>query len=154
MGGDRPAGGQVAGGRRGGRGTGPATGCWTLSATTRGRLAEVGGNRASGTGTRPRSSPWPSENASRRCWCASRQVPAALDWSLEHGSQTGPRLARVLGGFWLGRGLVQEGRDWLDRALARRPADPRLRADLLRLLGASCSRPVTWTGPIRSCRRA
>ncbi len=61
---------------------------------------------------------------------------AALDWSLEHGSQTGPRLARALGGFWLGRGLVQEGRDWLDRALARRPADPRLRADLLRLLGA------------------
>ena len=61
---------------------------------------------------------------------------AALDWSLEHGSQTGPRLARALGDFWLGRGLLQEGRDWLDRALARRPADPRLRADLLRLLGA------------------
>jgi len=61
---------------------------------------------------------------------------AALEWSLAHGNQTGPRLARALGGFWLGRGLLQEGRDWLDRALARRPADPRLRADLLRLLGA------------------
>ena len=61
---------------------------------------------------------------------------AALEWSLEHGNQTGPRLARALGGFWLGRGLLAEGRDWLDRALAQRPADPRLRADLLRLLGA------------------
>ena len=61
---------------------------------------------------------------------------AALEWSLEHGNQTGPRLARALGDFWLGRGLLQEGRDWLDRALAQRPADLRLRADLLRLLGA------------------
>ena len=61
---------------------------------------------------------------------------AALEWSLEHGNQTGPRLARALGGFWLGRGLLQEGQDWLDRALAQRPADLCLRADLLRLLGA------------------
>ena len=61
---------------------------------------------------------------------------AALEWSLEHGDQAGPRLARALGGFWLGRGLLQEGQDWLDRALAQRPADLRLRADLLRLLGA------------------
>jgi tetratricopeptide (TPR) repeat protein len=61
---------------------------------------------------------------------------AALDWSLGNGSQTGLRLARALGDFWLARGLVQEGRDWLDRALARRTADPGLRADLLRLLGA------------------
>ena len=61
---------------------------------------------------------------------------AALDWSLARGDQAGPRLARALGGFWLGRGLLQEGRDWLERALAQRPADQRLRADLLRLLGA------------------
>ena len=60
----------------------------------------------------------------------------ALDWSLEHGGETGPRLARALGPFWLGRGLLQEGRDWLDLATARRSADPRLQADLLRLLGA------------------
>ncbi|MFY9931710.1 MAG: hypothetical protein WAK82_27275 [Streptosporangiaceae bacterium] len=60
----------------------------------------------------------------------------ALEWSLEHGNQTGPRLARALGDFWLGRGLLAEGRDWLDRAVAQRPADLRLRADLLRLLGA------------------
>ena len=61
---------------------------------------------------------------------------AALEWSLAHGSQIGPRLARALGKFWLGRGLLAEGRDWLGRALAQRPADQRLRADLLRLLGA------------------
>ena len=61
---------------------------------------------------------------------------AALEWSLSRGSETGPRLARSLGDFWLGRGLLAEGTDWLQRALAQRPADQRLRADLLRLLGA------------------
>ena len=62
---------------------------------------------------------------------------AALEWSLSNGDQTGPRLARALGHFWLGCGLLQEGRDWLERALTQRPADRRLRADLLRLLGAA-----------------
>ena len=61
---------------------------------------------------------------------------AALEWSLANGDQTGPQLAQALGHFWLGCGLLQEGRDWLERALAQRPADQRLRADLLRLLGA------------------
>jgi predicted ATPase/DNA-binding SARP family transcriptional activator len=61
---------------------------------------------------------------------------AALEWSLEHGDQAGLRLARALGDFWLGRGLLAEGRSWLERAVAQRPADLRLRADLLRLLGA------------------
>jgi tetratricopeptide (TPR) repeat protein len=59
-----------------------------------------------------------------------------LEWSLGQGTEAGPRLARALGDFWLGRGLLAEGREWLDRAAAQRPADPRLRADLLRLLGA------------------
>jgi predicted ATPase/DNA-binding SARP family transcriptional activator len=61
---------------------------------------------------------------------------AALDWALSSGDETGPRLARALGGFWLARGLLQEGQDWLERALAQHLADQRLRADLLRLLGA------------------
>ena len=52
------------------------------------------------------------------------------------GDQAGPRLARALGDFWLARGLFQEGRVWLERALATDPADPGLRAGLLRLLGA------------------
>jgi predicted ATPase/DNA-binding SARP family transcriptional activator len=61
---------------------------------------------------------------------------AALDHTLTGGDQMGPRLARALGGFWLARGFFQEGRDWLERALAADPVDPGLRADLLRLLGA------------------
>jgi predicted ATPase len=60
---------------------------------------------------------------------------AALGWSLPEESETGPRLARALGGFWLARGFLQEGQGWLERSLATGPADPRLRADLFRLLG-------------------
>src|SRR5262249_59459992 len=61
---------------------------------------------------------------------------AALDHTLAVGDQAGPRLARALGGFWLARGLLQEARGWLERALAANRADQRLRADLHRLLGA------------------
>jgi predicted ATPase len=60
---------------------------------------------------------------------------AALGWSLSQDGETGPRLARVLGDFWLARGFLQEGQDWLERALAAGPASPRVHADLLRLLG-------------------
>jgi tetratricopeptide (TPR) repeat protein len=60
---------------------------------------------------------------------------AALEWSLSTGDEAGPRLAHELGDFWLARGLLQEGSQWLERALAQRPADPRVRAGLLRLLG-------------------
>jgi predicted ATPase/DNA-binding XRE family transcriptional regulator len=60
----------------------------------------------------------------------------ALEWSLAAGSLTGPQLALELGSFWLVRGLLQEGRAWLKRALGQRPADGSLRAGLLRLLGA------------------
>ena len=61
---------------------------------------------------------------------------AALDYTLSGGSQIGPRLARALGGYWLARGSYQEAQGWLEGALAAGPADARLRADLLRLLGA------------------
>jgi predicted ATPase/class 3 adenylate cyclase len=61
---------------------------------------------------------------------------AALQWSLSAEIEAGPRLARALGHFWLGQGLLQEGRDWLQRALARPRVDQQLRADLMRLLGA------------------
>jgi tetratricopeptide (TPR) repeat protein len=63
---------------------------------------------------------------------------AALERTLSGGSQGGPRLARALGGFWLARGLLQEARGWLERALAVGPAGPRLHADLRRLLGTVC----------------
>ncbi len=59
----------------------------------------------------------------------------ALDWALSHDGDTGPRLARALGGFWLARGLALEGQAWLERALATGPADAWLRAELLRVLG-------------------
>src|SRR5262249_35477056 len=60
---------------------------------------------------------------------------AALGWTLSQDSDTGPRLARALSGFWLARGFLYEAKDWLERALATGPADPPLHADLLRLLG-------------------
>ena len=60
---------------------------------------------------------------------------AALDHTLAVGNPAGPRLARALGRFWLARGFFQEGQGWLERALATGPADRRLRAGLLRLLG-------------------
>jgi tetratricopeptide (TPR) repeat protein len=60
---------------------------------------------------------------------------AALEWSLSARDQAGPRLAQALEDFWLARGLLAEGRDWLERALAQPLHDQRLRAGLLRLLG-------------------
>ena len=102
-----------------------------------GRLAEAGGTEAARH--RHAAAFLSLAERERRLAVLAREQDnfrAALEWSLEHGNQAGPRLARALGGFWLGRGLLQEGQDWLDRALAQRPADPRLRADLLRLLGA------------------
>src|SRR5262249_3604208 len=61
---------------------------------------------------------------------------AALEWALARGDPAGLRLGRALGEFWLGRGLLAEGRDWLERALAVPLIDDVRRADLLRLLGA------------------
>jgi tetratricopeptide (TPR) repeat protein len=62
---------------------------------------------------------------------------AALEWSLAQGGSAGPRLAHALADFWLARGMLAEGRDWLERALAQPLADQALRAGLLRLLGAT-----------------
>jgi predicted ATPase/DNA-binding SARP family transcriptional activator len=62
---------------------------------------------------------------------------AALEWSLAQGGPAGPRLAHALADFWLARGMLAEGRDWLERALAQPLTDQPLRAGLLRLLGAT-----------------
>jgi len=59
---------------------------------------------------------------------------AALEWALGREDETGPRLVTALGGFWLARGFYEEGRSWLERAVAVASAG-RLRVDLLRLLG-------------------
>ncbi len=77
---------------------------------------------------------------------------AALEWSLARSDRIGPRLAHALGSFWLARGLLAEGRDWLERALAQRSSDQQLRAGLLRLLGQWCSRLVIPSGRTSSCR--
>jgi predicted ATPase/DNA-binding XRE family transcriptional regulator len=60
---------------------------------------------------------------------------AALEWAVPGGDESGPQLAAALGDFWLARGLLQEGRLWLERVLAGPVADQRLRAGLLRVLG-------------------
>jgi predicted ATPase/DNA-binding SARP family transcriptional activator len=61
----------------------------------------------------------------------------ALEWSLAQGGPAGPGLAQALADFWLARGMLAEGRDWLERALEHPVADQALRAGLLRLLGAT-----------------
>ena len=44
----------------------------------------------------------------------------------EHGDDAtaGLQIAAALAQFWVSRGLLSEGRHWLDRALARRPGRP------------------------------
>jgi predicted ATPase/class 3 adenylate cyclase len=64
---------------------------------------------------------------------------AAFDWSLSQQTQTAPRLAHALGSFWLARGLLEEGRAWLEAALGQGHPDARQRAGLLRLLGTVLS---------------
>ena len=107
----------------------------TIRQYAAGRLAEAGGTRAA----RHRHARAFLGLAEREHDLAALvgehdNFRAALDYSLSARRQTGPRLARALGGFWLGRGLLAEGQDWLERALAQCPAGERLQADLLRLL--------------------
>ena len=133
-----PAGRQVAGGRRAGRGRHPVPAAGDHPPVRR-RVPGRGGRGRAGQAAARRGVPasWRSGNASWRCCSREHDnFRAALDFTLSGGSQAGPRLARALGGFWLARGLFQEAQGWLERALAADPADPRLLADLHRLLGA------------------
>lgn len=61
---------------------------------------------------------------------------AALTW-LEAGAESGTllRLAAALGRFWAGLGFYQEGRDWLERALAQGDTVAADRAKALVALG-------------------
>ena len=57
-------------------------------------------------------------------------IRAALDWALDQpGAGIALRLASAVRYFWLARGYLVEGRDWIERALARdEHADMSLRA--------------------------
>jgi predicted ATPase/DNA-binding SARP family transcriptional activator/DNA-binding CsgD family transcriptional regulator len=55
-------------------------------------------------------------------------IRAALSWSLERGDELGLQLAALLGRFWYARGLLSEGRKWLE--------------DGLTVVGSAASAPV------------
>ena len=48
---------------------------------------------------------------------AHDNIRAVLDWSLQEDGELGLRMAGSLWRFWLVRGYVQEGRNWLERLL-------------------------------------
>src|SRR3989304_1019049 len=59
---------------------------------------------------------------------------AALAWSLgggQAGAETGLRLAGALGHFWFVRGYWSEGREWLERTLAKAGSGGSTRAKAL-----------------------
>lgn len=60
---------------------------------------------------------------------------AALDWSLANEPETALRLAAALARFWARRTHLQEGRRWMERALAQPAVSPSVRA--VALLSAS-----------------
>ena len=88
--------------RRGGGGASPA--CDLLSDAG-------GGSRASDAGTRSGSLGSAARNR-------TSQPARGARWSLAHDPAVALRLAAALWRFWYARGHIQEGRQWLDRALA------------------------------------
>jgi len=46
------------------------------------------------------------------------QLRGALEWCLEHDPELGRRLGGVVWPFWMSRGHIPEGREWLNRLLA------------------------------------
>jgi tetratricopeptide (TPR) repeat protein len=79
---------------------------------------------------------WAGKEGLARLAVENDNVRAALEWTLAAGDPIGPRLARAFGRVWLARGQLEEGRDWLQRALSAHPDRDELRAELLGLLGA------------------
>jgi predicted ATPase/DNA-binding SARP family transcriptional activator len=79
---------------------------------------------------------WAGKEGLARLAVEHDNVRAALEWTLAAGDPIGPRLARAFGRVWLARGQLEEGRDWLQRALSVHPDRDELRAELLGLLGA------------------
>ena len=136
--------------------TGPATDCWTRSATTRQadspRLAAL---RLPGTGTRPRSWAWPSGNAGWWCWCASRTT-SAQRWNGRWRTATRPGRGSpgCSGTSGSAVGCCRRGETgWTARSPSAQPicgCGQTWRGCSARC----CLRAVTWIGPIRCCRKA
>ena len=64
------------------------------------------------------------------------RLDAALGWSLEHDQEQGLRLAGAVWPYWLARGKVDSGRDWLGRLLAASEWGERTEARAKALYGA------------------
>ena len=79
---------------------------------------------------------WAGKEGLSRLVVENDNVRAALERTLAAGDPLGPRLARAFGRVWLARGQLEEGGDWLQRALFVHPDRDELRAELLGLLGA------------------
>ncbi len=60
----------------------------------------------------------------------------ALTWALAHDQETALRLVATLGGFWLARGYITEGRGWCERVLALVPTEAMLN-DRVRALNSA-----------------
>ena len=78
----------------------------------------------------PRTTASPQPEELDRVEAELENIRAALAWSLEQpGAELAMRLAGTLRYFWLMRGYLVEGRNWLERALSQsEPADPAVRA--------------------------
>jgi hypothetical protein len=63
-------------------------------------------------------------------------LEAALGWALEHDHEKGLSLAAALAPYWMARGKVQAGRDWLGRLLEASEWGERTEARAMALYGA------------------
>jgi hypothetical protein len=63
-------------------------------------------------------------------------LQAALGWALEHDQEQGLSLGAALWPYWMARGKVQEGRDWLGRVLEASEWGERTEARAKALYGA------------------
>ncbi|HWQ14382.1 MAG TPA: tetratricopeptide repeat protein [Roseiflexaceae bacterium] len=82
---------------------------------------------------------------------------AALEWFVEHDPAAGIRCAAALRPFWLARGALREGRDWLARLLGQ--AHGGARAPEVRALGLSAAGFLAYeqgdhTQAVALCREA
>ncbi|HEX6736763.1 MAG TPA: LuxR C-terminal-related transcriptional regulator, partial [Vicinamibacteria bacterium] len=83
------------------------------------------------------------ERVLRRLDAEHDNVRAALAWAeTSEEAELGPRLARAMINYWRARGLLREGRDWLERALSWGTPTPS--AERARVLGG-----IGWLAQIQ-----